>query len=61
MELIWDREDIISIATWSTAGPLGLEDAYDGSPIAITANVVDPDFYDEFDQEFRAIRCAGPC
>jgi hypothetical protein len=53
MEQIWDREDIISIATWSTDGPLGLADAHDGDPITITADIVDPDFYDEFDQEFQ--------
>jgi hypothetical protein len=53
MEQIWDREDIISIATWSTAGPLGLEDTHDTEPTAITSDVVDPDFYDEFDQEFQ--------
>ncbi len=53
MEQIWDREGIISISTWSTAGPLDLEAAYDSEPIAITADIVDADFYDEFDQEFQ--------
>lgn len=53
MEQIWDREDMISIATWLTAGPLGLEEEHAGDPLDISGDIVNPEFFDEFDETFR--------